>query len=91
MKYIGHLHSYLRHNIIMFNPNNVDEVCVQASDLEARGKNTLEDGTKNPFKGKGKEKGLKGKKRKNASINKEREKITCKHCSKEGHDEAHCS
>ena len=27
---------------------------------------------------------------KNASIKKEGEKLICKHCSKEGHDEAHC-
>lgn len=47
-------------------------------------------GSKNPFKGKGKEKGFKGKANKNASIKKEGEKLTCKHCSKEGHDEAHC-
>ena len=27
-KYIGGLHSYLRHTILIFNPNNLDEVCV---------------------------------------------------------------
>jgi hypothetical protein len=28
LKYIGGLHSYLRHTIIMFNPINLGEVCV---------------------------------------------------------------
>ena len=74
----------------MFNPNNLDDVCVQATHLEARGKNTPKDGSKNPFKGKGNEKGSKGKGNKNASIKKEGEKLTWKHCSKEGHNEAHC-
>ena len=40
------------------------------------------------FKGKEKEKGFKGKE--NAFIKKEGEKTICKHCSREGHDEAHC-
>jgi hypothetical protein len=59
--------------------------------LEARGKNDPQEGRKKPFnngdKGKGK---FKGKGKKNASVKKEGEKITCKHCSKEGHDEDHC-
>ena len=29
LKYIGGLHVYLRHSILMFNPSNFDEVCVQ--------------------------------------------------------------
>jgi hypothetical protein len=28
LKYIGGLHSYLRHTILMFNPTNLDEDCV---------------------------------------------------------------
>jgi hypothetical protein len=39
LKYIGGLHSYLRHTILMFNPTSLDDVCVQATHLEARGKN----------------------------------------------------
>ena len=75
----------------MFNPINSDEVCVQATHLEARGENIQEEGSKKkPLKGKGKEKGGKWKGNNNASIKKEGEKSTCKHCSKEGHDEAHC-
>ena len=74
----------------MFNPTSLDEVCVQATHLEARGKNIPEEGGKKPFKGKDKEKTPKGKNKKNASVNKEGEKVTCKHFSKEGHDETHC-
>ena len=88
LKYIGGLHNYLRHTILMINPNNLDDVCVQATHLEARGKNTPEEGSKKPFKGKEKEKGFKGKK--NASIKKEGQKTICKHCSREGHNEANC-
>ena len=73
----------------MFNPTSLDEVCVQATHLEARGKNISEEGRKKPFKGKSKEKTSKGKNKKNASVKKEGEKVTCKHCSKEGHDETH--
>jgi hypothetical protein len=28
MKYIGALHSYIRHNLLLFNPTSLDEVCV---------------------------------------------------------------
>jgi hypothetical protein len=44
LKYIGGLHSYLRHTIHMFNPTNIDEVCVQANYLEARGRNEPQEG-----------------------------------------------
>ena len=37
LKYIGGLHSYLRHTIVMFNPTSLDDVLVQATHLEARG------------------------------------------------------
>ena len=32
-KYIGGLHSYIKNNILMFNPTSLDEVCVQATHL----------------------------------------------------------
>ena len=38
LEYIGGLHSYLRHTILMFNPTSIYEVSVQATHLEARGK-----------------------------------------------------
>ena len=70
-KYIGGLHSYLKHIILMFNKKNSDEVCMQATHIEARGKNLQEEGImNNPFKGKGKEKGGKWKGKNNESIKK---------------------
>ena len=33
LKYIGGLHSYSRHTILMFNPTKLDEVFVQATHL----------------------------------------------------------
>jgi hypothetical protein len=91
LKYIGRLHRYLRHAILMFNPTNLDEVCVQKNHLEARGKNSPQEGSKKPFyngdKGKSK---FKGHIKKNDSVKKEGEKLTCKHCSKDGHNEDHC-
>ena len=58
LKYIGGLHSYLKHTILVFNPENLDEVCVQATQLEPRGKNIYEESSnKKPPKGKEKEKG----------------------------------
>ena len=74
INYIGGLHSYLRHTILMFNPTSLDEVCVQATHLEARGENTFEEGRNKPFKGKNKEKTSKGNVKKNAYIKKEGEK-----------------
>ena len=71
LKYIGGLHSYLNHTILIFNPNNLDEVCVQATHLERRGQTIYEEGSmKKPFKGKGKEEGGKWKGKKNASVKK---------------------
>jgi hypothetical protein len=90
LKYIGGLHSYLKHTILMFNPTSLDEVCVQATHLEARGKNTFDEGRNKFFKGKNKDKPFKGKGKKNASVKQEGEKIICKHCSKEGHEEKNC-
>ena len=38
LKYIGGLHTYLRDITLMFNRTSLDEVCVQATHLEVRGK-----------------------------------------------------
>ena len=56
LKYIGGLHNYLRHTILMFNPNNLYGVCVQATHLEGKWINTPKEGSKKRFKSKGKEK-----------------------------------
>ena len=40
LKYIGALHSNILHTLLLLNPTNFDEVCVQAVHLESRGKDT---------------------------------------------------
>ena len=69
LKYIGGLHSYVRHTILMFNPTILDEVCVQETHLEARRKIISQEGSKKPFTSgdKGKNK-FKGKGKKNTSV-----------------------
>ena len=66
----------------MFNPTSLDEVCVHATHLEARGKKFFEEGRKKPFKGKNKENTSKGRRKNNSSIKKEGEKVVFKHYSK---------
>jgi hypothetical protein len=48
MKYIGALHSYIRHTLLLFKPTSLDEVCVQATHLENRGKHVQEDTMNKP-------------------------------------------
>ena len=85
LKYIGGLHNYLRHTVLMFNPTNLDEVCVHATHLEARGKHALHGKNESFFesgeKGKGK---FKGKGKNNAAIKMKKEKFTFKNYAKEG-------
>ena len=37
------LHSYLKHTILMLNPTNLDEVFIQATHLEERGKHSVDE------------------------------------------------
>lgn len=37
LKYIGSLNSCLQHTLLMFNPDDFDEVCVQAIHIESGG------------------------------------------------------
>ena len=82
LKYIGGLHSYLRHMILMFNPTNLDEVCVQATHIETKGKNTKESFSYKPFKPNGNKFKGKGKGEHTTTVEKEGEKPTCTHCQK---------
>ena len=66
----------------MFNPTSLDEVCVQATHLEARGKKYFDGNEESEFKGE-------GKKKRNANSRKEKGKFFYKHCSKTRHDEDH--
>ena len=70
----------------MFNPTNLDEVCVQDTNIESKRKNIADIFSKNPlklgwntFKGKGKGK-------KTYMVKKGGEKPTCMHCQENGHD-----
>jgi len=91
LKYIGGLHSYLRHTILMFNPTSLDDVSVQATHLEARGKNVTQDVGKSSKPIERKNKGKKEPKWKEKKTNTvKKDKTSCTHCKKEGHDEARC-
>jgi hypothetical protein len=89
MKYIGTLHSYIRHTLLFFNPTSLDEVCVQATHLESKGKNGQEENSfkhsKNHFNGKGN-----GKDKRTTTTKKEEGKSSCSCCKKMGHDSEHC-
>jgi hypothetical protein len=88
MKYIGALHSYIRHTLLLFNPTSLDKVCVQATHLENRGKNVQEDPTKKPSNLPHKPfKKFKRKDKKTAIVTREGGKPFCTHCKKSGHDE----
>ena len=91
LKYIGGLHNYMRHTILMFNPTSIDEVYVQATHQEARGKNgnPKVGGSSQHTASKNKEKRKqKWKARKANTAQKRRSSIT--HCKKDGHDDEHC-
>jgi hypothetical protein len=91
MKHIGALHSYICHTLLLFNPTNLDEVCVQASHLENRGKHVQEDPTKKPSNLPHKPfKKFKRKDKKTATMMREGVKPSCTHCKKSGHDDEHC-
>ena len=79
LKYIGGLHSYLSHMILMFNLTNLDEVCVQVTHMESKGKNTKQFFSKKPFKPDGNKFKGKGKGKHTTTI-KKGEKPTCTHC-----------
>ena len=38
LKFIGGLHSYMCHTVLMFNPTNLDEVCVKGTHIKFKGK-----------------------------------------------------
>jgi Aspartyl protease len=81
----------MRHTILMFNPTSIDEVSVQATHLEARGKNgNLEvGGPSQPTASKSKEKRKKKWKARKANTA-QKSKASCTHCKKDGHDDEHC-
>jgi hypothetical protein len=83
MKYIGGFPSYIRNIVFMFGPTNIDEVFVQAmyTEVGKTGVSVLgESSSKKDDKFKGN-----GKKENSATV--KEEKLSCKHCKKEGHDD----
>ena len=89
LKYIGGLHGYSKHTIFMFNPNHLDEVCVQDTHIESKGKNSTDNYPKKPFKSDGNKFKGKGKGKQTVTIKKEGENPSCSHCKK-GHDVLQC-
>lgn len=91
-KYIGSLHSYIRHSLLLFEPTTIHSASIKVIHIGSRGKNERDDQSKKPlFKppnGKSKEK-WKGKENKTATT-KEGEWSYCNHYKKEGHDDDHC-
>jgi hypothetical protein len=71
LKYIGGMHLYFCHTILMFNPKNIDEVSIQDTHLEANKGKHVEDESGEPHKMKSKKTTIVKKK--------EEEKPTCSH------------
>jgi hypothetical protein len=88
LKCIGNLHSYIRHTIILFNPTNLDEVCVQSTHLESKEKDVNDDSSMDLVWKKGSKNT--GKEKKVSIVRKKDDKFVCSHCEKRGQDEYHC-
>ena len=74
--------------ILIFNPTNLDEVCVQDMNIESKGKNVHDVPSADSSQEKeGKEK---GKREHAATTRKEEDRPTCLHCQKKGHEEERC-
>eukprot|EP00253_Pinus_taeda_P019006 PITA_19006 len=91
-KYIGSLHSYMWHSLLLFEPTTIDASSAKAIYIKNKGKNEREDQSRKPSSkppnGKSKEK-WKGKEKK-TTTSKEGEWPYCNHFKKEGHDDDHC-
>jgi hypothetical protein len=83
LKYIGGLSAHIHNIVFMFGPTNIDEVYFQVTYIEARKLGVSVSGESSSKKeGKGKRKVKKEK-----SVRVEEEKLSCKHCKKEEHDD----
>jgi hypothetical protein len=86
MKYIGGLPAHIRNIVFMFGTTNLDEVFVQATYVEV-GKTGV--GVPGELSSR-KEDKRKGNGKKANSATRREERLSCKHCKKEGHDDVHC-
>jgi hypothetical protein len=86
MKYIGGLPAHICNTIFMFGPTNLDEFYVQATYIEARKTGVGVSGESSSRK----EDKRKGNGKKENPVTIRDEKLSCKHCKKEGHDDDHC-
>jgi hypothetical protein len=86
MKYIGGLPAHIRNTVFMFGPTNLFEVYVQETCIEA-GKTRVGVSGESSSR---KEDKKKGNGKKANSVTRKEEKLFCKHCKKEGHDDDHC-
>ena len=85
IKFIVGLHSYLCHTIRMLNHTNLDEVCVQATHIESKGKN-VHDNFSSVEYSQSKEGNKKGKVKHTVTVRKGDEWPTCSHCQKKVHE-----
>jgi hypothetical protein len=91
MKYIGALHYYISHTLLLFNRTSLDEVCLKSTHLENKGKHIQEHPTKKPSNLPHKKfKKFKMMDKKTATIKKEEGNPSFTHCKKNGHDDEHC-
>jgi hypothetical protein len=85
MKYIGGLPAHICNTIFMFGPTNIDEVYVQATYIEA-GKTRVGVSRESSLR---KEDKRKWNGKKENSVARKGENLSCKHYKKEGHDDDH--
>ena len=86
MKYIGGLLAHIRNIVFMFGPTNIDEVSIQATYIEVGKIGVCVSGESSSRK----EEKRKGNGKKENSVTRREEKLSCKHCKKEGHNDDHC-
>jgi hypothetical protein len=86
MKYIGGLPAHIRNTVFMYGPTNIDDLYVQETYIEVRkarvgvsGESSSRKEDKRKWNGKNKH-----------SVERGEEKLSCKHCKKEGNDDYHC-
>ena len=92
-KYIGALHSYVRHSLLLFEPTTIDMASVKAIHLESKRNNEKEYHPKKscfkPHNGKFKGKGKGKDKKETITKIEEGAKLSCTHCKNEGDDDEH--